>query len=109
MQQPVLQPELQQAAGAAQVGAQAAGAAQAGAQAAGAAQVGAQAAGAAQLGAGAQQDGAGAQPQLPERLNRPASALLMLAKQTSAAEIQTYFIAILLHNRGRNVSDCRGP
>ncbi len=63
--QPVLQPELQQAAGAAQVGAQAAGAAQAGAHAAGAAQVGAQAAGAAQLGAGAQQDGAGAQPQLP--------------------------------------------
>jgi hypothetical protein len=85
LQQPLLQ---QLVAGAQQVGA-AAGAQQLGAQAAGAAQVGAQAAGAAQVGAGAQHEGAA--PQQP-RLNRPASALLMLAKQTSAAEIQTYFI-----------------
>jgi len=100
-QQPVLHPLLQQpvATGAAQVGAQATGAAQVGAQAAGAAQVGAQAAGAAQVGAGAQQEGAALQ-QPPRWWNRPALALLMLAKQTSAAEIQTYFIASLLHNLG---------
>ncbi|MCX7411403.1 MAG: hypothetical protein NTZ32_25275 [Planctomycetales bacterium] len=86
--QQLLQPELQ-------AGAQvAAGAAQAGAQATGAAQLGAQAAGAAQLGAGAAHE-AGAQPQ-PLLLwwNRPASALLMLAKQTSAAVIHTNFILV---------------
>ena len=96
--QQLLQPELQAgaqvAAGAAQAGAQATGAAQLGAQAAGAAQLGAQAAGAAQLGAGAAHE-AGAQPQ-PLLLwwNRPASALLMLAKQTSAAVIHTNFILV---------------
>ena len=67
---------------------------QAGAQVAtGAAQLGAHAAGAAQLGAGAAHE-AGAQPQ-PLLLwwwNRPALALLMLAKQTSAAVIHTNFI-----------------
>jgi hypothetical protein len=92
--QPLLQPVLQQVeAGAQQLGA---------AQAAGAPQLGAQAAGAQQLGAGAAQV-AGAQPQplLPWRWNRPASALLMLAKQTSAAVIHANFILTLLQKRGR--------
>ncbi len=89
------------AAGAQQLGAAAgaqatgAGAAQAGAQAAGAAQVGAQAAGAAQVGAAEQQLGAGAQ-QLARLPNRPASALLRLAKHTRAAVIQANFISKLL-------------
>lgn len=100
--QQLLQPELQ-------AGAQvAAGAAQAGAQATGAAQLGAQAAGAAQLGAGAAHE-AGAQPQ-PLLLwwNRPASALLMLAKQTSAAVIHTNFILVSPTEAGPwNVRDCR--
>lgn len=100
--QPLLQPELQ-------AGAQvAAGAAQAGAQATGAAQLGAQAAGAAQLGAGAAHE-AGAQPQpLLRWWNRPASALLMLAKQTSAAVIHTNFISVSPTEAGPwNVRDCR--
>lgn len=90
--QPLLQPELQ-----------------AGAQvAAGAAQLGAQAAGAAQLGAGAAHE-AGAQPQpLLRWWNRPASALLMLAKQTSAAVIHTNFIFVSPTEAGPwNVRDCR--
>ena len=100
--QQLLQPLLQQVgAGAQQVGAaagaQATGAAhegaQAGAHAAGAAQLGAHAAGAAHVGAGAAQD-AGAQPHPELRWwwNRPASALLMLVKQTSAAVIHANFI-----------------
>ncbi len=89
------------AAGAQQLGAAAgahaigAGAAQAGAQAAGAAQVGAQAAGAAHVGAAEQQLGAGAQ-QLARLPNRPASALLRLAKHTRAAVIHANFIPELL-------------
>ena len=102
--QPLLQPLLQQdAAGAQQLGAHAAGAAQAGAQATGAAQLGAHAAGAAQLGAGAAHE-AGAQPQplpLLRWWNRPASALLMLAKQTSAAVIHTNFISVSPTEAGR--------
>ena len=106
--QPLLQPELQQVgAGAQQLGAQAAGAAQAGAQA-GAAHVGAQAAGAAQQGAGAAHE-ACAQPQpLLRWWNRPASALLMLAKQTSAAVIHANFISVSPTEAGPwNVRDCR--
>lgn len=90
--QPLLQPELQ-----------------AGAQVAtGAAQLGAHAAGAAQLGAGAAHE-AGAQPQpLLRWWNRPASALLMLAKQTSAAVIHTNFIFVSPTEAGPwNVRDCR--
>ena len=105
--QQLLQPVLQQVgAGAQQLGAQAAGAAQAGAQA-GAAHVGAQAAGAAQQGAGAAHE-ACAQPQPWLRWNRPASALLMLAKQTSAAVIHANFILVSPTEAGPwNVMDCR--
>ena len=103
------QPLLQQVgAGAQQVGAQATGAAHEGAQAAGAAHEGAQAAGAAHVGAGAAQE-AGAQPQLLLWWwNRPASALLMLAKQTSAAVIHANFILDSPTEAGPwNVRDCR--
>jgi hypothetical protein len=93
--QQLLQLLQQVGAGAQQLGA--AGAQQTGA-AAGAQHDGAalqQAAGAAQDGAGAQQLGAGAQPQPPcPRPNRPASALFMLAKHTSAAVIIAYFMTI---------------
>ncbi len=108
VKQDFLQPVLQQVgAGAQQLGAQAAGAAQAGAQA-GAAHVGAQAAGAAQQGAGAAHE-ACAQPQpLLRWWNRPASALLMLAKQTSAAVIHANFISVSPTEAGPwNVRDCR--
>lgn len=86
--QQLLQPLLQQVgAGAQQLGAAGAQAAAAGAQ-----QLGAHAAGAAQVGAGAAQV-AWAQPQpLLRWWNRPASALLMLARQTSAAVIHANFI-----------------
>ena len=85
-----------------------AGAQQVGAQATGAAHEGAQAAGAAHVGAGAAQE-AGAQPQLLLWWwNRPASALLMLAKQTSAAVIHANFILDSPTEAGPwNVRDCR--